>query len=271
MPRFEAQGLVETFDHATLRPLMKASIGIGLGVFFSALGAAAQDNSGLSSGGLAPPPAIESQSDQEAKRRATEEELERAEKEDSGRGLEFFWLKGEIGGQHLGLQPFKSKELVDADVVDTTQTGLAYGGGLGVRVIFLTFGAHFRMASFPDYQLWTLNGEAGLHLPFGSLEPYFTLGGGYASLGGFDASEVGADFDIKGFNVRAGAGLDYYFSEIFSLGGHLTGEVLFLSRSKLKASELASGGEKLNPAIYGSNGSSIGAAGTLTVVAGLHF
>ncbi len=155
---------------------MKASVGFGLGVFLVSLSAAAQDNSNLSSGGLAPPEAIESESDQEAKRQATEQELERAEKEDSGRGLEFFWLNGEIGVQHLGLQTFTSDDFVDVDLVDTTQTGLAYGGGLGVRLIFLTLGARFRMASFPDYQLWTLNGEAGFRIPFGSVEPYFTAG-----------------------------------------------------------------------------------------------
>lgn len=233
---------------------MKASVGFGLGVFLVSLSAAAQDNSNLSSGGLAPPEAIESESDQEAKRQATEQELERAEKEDSGRGLEFFWLNGEIGVQHLGLQTFTSDNFVDADLVDTTQTGLAYGGGLGVRLIVFTLGARFRMASFPDYQLWTLNGEAGFRLPFGSVEPYFTLGGGYASLGAFDIDDMGADFDVNGFDVRGGVGLDVYLSEIFSIGGNLTGEVLFFSSD-----------------ISATDGSSVGGAATLTLVAGLHF
>jgi hypothetical protein len=237
---------------------MKASIGIGLGVFLSSLTAVAQDNTNLSSGGLAPPAAIESESDQEAKRQATEQDLERAEKEDSGRGLEFFWMNGEIGVQHLGLQTFTSDDFVDADLVDTTQTGLAYGGGLGLRLIFLTLGARFRMASFPDYQLWTLNAEAGLHLPLGSVEPYFTLGAGYASLGSFDEAKVGADLDVNGFDVRGGFGVDVYLSEVFSIGGNLTGEVLVFS------SELS--GENVS-----ADGSSVGGAATLTLVAGLHF
>ncbi len=251
---------------------MKASIRLGLGIFLLSLQAAAQDNTNLQSGGLAPPPAIESESDQEAKRQATEQELERAEKEDSGRGLEFFWLNGEIGVQHLGLQTFSSDELVDADIVDTTQTGLAYGGGLGVRLIILTLGARFRMASFPDYQLWTLNGEAGLRIPLGSVEPYVTLGGGYASLGSFDSESLNdAGLSMSGFDVRGGFGVDVYLSEVFSLGGNLTGEMLFLSRSALDASDIAAGGDVVDAAVYASDGTSIGGAATLTLVAGLHF
>jgi hypothetical protein len=249
---------------------MKASIRLSLGVFLSSLGAAAQTDPNLQSGGLAPPPAIESASDQEEKRLATEQELERAEKEDSGRGLEFFWLNGEIGVQHLGLQTFTSDDLVDAGVVDTTQTGLVYGGGLGLRLIFITVGARFRMATFSDYELWTLNGEVGLRIPIGSIEPYATLGGGYASLGSFDSDAL-KELSVKGFDVRGGVGVDWYLSEIFSLGGNLSGDLLFLSRSKLDASELAEGGGALDAAVYGSDGSSIGGAVTFTLVAGLHF
>ena len=46
--------------------------------------------------------------------------LDKAEKEDAGRGLEFFWLNGEFGVEHLGLQTFSSDKLIDVDAVDTT-------------------------------------------------------------------------------------------------------------------------------------------------------
>ena len=229
-------------------------------------GATAPSN--LESGGLRPPDAVDGSEQPPAEGAAPtpEKELEKADKEDSGRGLEWIWLNAEIGAEHLGLGTFKAKDLVDPQLVKTTQTGLTYGAGVGVRILVFTAGVRFRMGSFSDWQLWTLNAEGGLRIPIGSLEPYFTVGGGYASLGSFKTtSPASSKADVRGFNVRLGAGLDYYLSNTFSVGGSLTGDLLFLSRSK---SVGTSGGEAT---VYAKDGSSIGAGTTLTLVAGLHF
>ncbi|HEV8244943.1 MAG TPA: hypothetical protein VGP93_04215, partial [Polyangiaceae bacterium] len=162
------------------------------------------------------------------------------------------------GVEHLGLQTFHANNLVDAGTVSTAQTGLVYGGGLGLRLVFLTLGARFRLASFADYQLWTLNAEAGFRIPLGSIEPYFTFGGGYASLGSLDTASVA----VKGFDLRGGFGLDVYLTEMFSLGGNLSGDLLFLTRPEVQSSTTA---------VYAKDGSSIGAGVTLTLVVGLHF
>jgi hypothetical protein len=114
------------------------------------------------------------------------------------------------------------------------------------------------MASLPDWRLWTLNAEGGLRIPLGAFEPYFTLGGGYASLAAAADGPKAA-----GLNVRGGFGLDIYLSEMFSLGGNLTGELLVLSRSAVDGAVAGTA--------YAGDGSGIGAAGTLTLVAGLHF
>jgi hypothetical protein len=236
---------------------MKAH-GIVCGLLGTCLSSAALAQDYLSAGGLAPPEAIESEGDRATREQQQEAELAKAEQEDAGRGLEFFWLNAEIGGMHLGPQTFSEDNLAEADLLDP-QTGLAYGGGLGLRLVFITVGARFRMASLPDWRLWTLNAEGGLRIPIGSLEPYFTLGGGYVSMSAADQD----DLDASGFGIRGGAGIDYYLSEVFSLGANLTGDVLFLSRAELSGA--ASG------TVYAESGSSIGAAGTLTLVAGLHF
>lgn len=222
--------------------------------------------SNLESGGLRPPDAVDGAANPPPPDNAAspEKELEKADKEDSGRGLEWVWLNAEIGGQHLGLQTFKANSLVDSKLVKTTQTGLLYGAGIGVRLLVFTAGVRFRLGNFSDWQLWTLNAEGGLRIPLGSLEPYFTVGAGYASLGSFSTSSP-ASSDVKGFNARLGAGLDYYVSNTFSVGANLTGDVYFLSRS---AQASATGDEA---AVYGKDGSSIGAGTTLTAVAGLHF
>jgi hypothetical protein len=237
-----------------------------------------QQGQGLEAGGLAPPTGSTGTSDPYGASTPTEQELERAEREDAGRGLEFFWINGEIGFEHLGLQTFKANNLVDAAVVDTTQTGLLFGGGLGVRLVFLTLGARFRLGTFSEWQLWTLNGELGIRIPLGSLEPYFTLGAGYASIGAFDTANVGADLnsagvDITGFDIRGGFGIDYYLSDAFSLGANLTGDLLFLTRPGVDPTKFqgtATGGQAAAQ-VYAADGSSIGSGVTLTAVVGLHF
>lgn len=228
--------------------------------------------SNLESGGLRPPEAIDGAEPTatEPSQASPEKELEQADREDAGRGLEWVWLNAEIGAQHLGLQTISSDQLVDSQLVKTTQTGLTYGAGVGVRILVFTVGARFRLGSFSDWQLWTLGLEGGFHVPIGKLEPYFTLGAGYASLGGFSTdAAVASKADVKGVNARLGAGFDYYLSNTFSLGTNLTGDMYFLSRSKVAGA--AASPNPSEATVYGKDGSSIGAGLTLTAVVGLHF
>lgn len=231
----------------------------------------------LESGGLKPPTAIDKNDAPPPNQ--TEQQLDRADKADSGRGLEFVWLNVEGGGETLGLQTFRARDLVDGSVIHTKQTGLVYGAGLGVRLLVFTLGARFRMGSFPDYRLWTLNLEGGMHVPLGRIEPYFTLGAGYASLGPFDAGGPlgaglkSAGINARGLDVRASAGVDFYLTDTFSVGGNLAGDALFLSRQKSDASKLGLTQQQQSPAsaVYSSDGSGIGMGGALTLVVGFHF
>jgi hypothetical protein len=232
--------------------------------------APAAPQSNLESGGLRPPEAVDDTAPVDPAAPTPEKELEKADREDSGRGLEWIWLNAEIGSEHLGLQTLKANDLLDPKLVKTSQTGLVYGAGVGVRILVFTAGARFRVGSFSEWQLWTLNLEGGLRIPIGSLEPYFTVGGGYASLGSFSTTApASSKADVKGFNARVGAGLDYYLSNTFSVGGNLTGDLLFLSRSKVAEADASTSGNEA--AVYAKDGSSIGAGATLTAVVGLHF
>ena len=237
--------------------------------------ALAQDGSTLNSGGLAPPPAVEPAPEPTAPT-STEQELTRADKEDSGRGLEFVWLNAEAGFQHLGLQTFHANNLVDAQLVQSTQSGMMFGAGAGLRLIFLTAGARFRLGNFDAWQLWTLDAELGLRIPLGALEPYFTFAGGYARMGSFNASSAFSsdDINVRGFNLRAGFGLDYYLAKSFSLGANVSGDVLFLSRPKVTTQQPTNNNDPTAQAaaqVYARDGTSVGAGFTITAVAGLHF
>jgi hypothetical protein len=223
-------------------------------------------SSSLSAGGLAPPPALEAAPPPgaaPATPAGTEAELAKADKEDSGRGLEFVWLGGEVGVMHLGLGTFKNDAVVDPLSMDTKQTGLVVGAGAGFRLVFLTLGARFRYAPLPDAKLWTLAAEAGLHAPLGALEPYGTLALGYVSVGSLAGNDSAA---LHGFDARLGGGLDYYLTNMFSVGVNAGVELMVLSRN----ASACLPGSSSSP-VYCVDGSSVGGAVTATAVAGLHF
>lgn len=238
--------------------------------------------SGLEAGGLAPPGVgpTTGPTTYDPGAASTEQTLRDADTKDSGRGLEFVWLNAEAGYQLIGLQTFSKKNLVDAGFSETHQQGFGFGVGAGVRLIFLTLGGRFRLGTFDAWQLWTLNAEVGLHLPIGRVEPYFTLGGGYASVGHFDAADStvdlkGADVRIRGWNARAGFGMDVYVTNVVTIGGNLTGDALFLRRPKTESPPQIPGATAEQQAnidrVYRSDGTAIGAGMTATAVVGLHF
>jgi hypothetical protein len=243
-----------------------------LGGAAPALAADAPAGSNLQAGGLRPPEAVQSDASPTPATR-TEAELDRADKEDSGRGLEFAWLNVETGPQYLGLQALKADHLVDGTLVEAKGAGMAYGAGIGMRLLAFTLGARFRFANFSDWQLWTLGAEGGMHIPLGRIEPYFTFGAGYASLGGFKPAAVSPfNPSANGLDLRGAVGIDVYLSNTFSVGGNLSGDLLFLSRSASGASATpASDEQRAANDFYGvQKGSGIGAGGTLSLVLGLH-
>jgi hypothetical protein len=249
---------------------MKRCVGLLSGVLTlfalsaSALADDAPVGSGLQAGGLKPPEAVQSDASTTPTNQ-TEANLDLADKEDSGRGLEFVWLNAELGPEYLGLQTLRDKGLVNAQQIHSKDLGMMYGAGLGMRLLVFTFGARFRFGNFPDWELWTLNAEAGMHIPIGRIEPYVTLGGGYASLGAWNKSKVGSDLkNAHGFDARVGVGVDFYLTNTFSIGGNFSGDMLILSRS---SSTTAVGPD---PGVL-AGGSGIGLGGTLSAVLGLHF
>jgi hypothetical protein len=221
----------------------------------------------LEAGGLRPPGSITP----EPAESETIRQLDRAEREDAGRGLEYFWVDVDAGYQYVSLQAFHDDSLLDGSLIEDSGSGFEVGVGAGVRLIFLTVGARLRLGQLGDWNLWTLGGEIGLHLPMGAIEPSFTLGVGYASLGtpsadglpsGFDAEKI----DVSGVDTRLGADLDYYINPLLSVGVRGSFEALALWRSGAPALATVPGAEA-----YGRDGSGVGFGVTLSATAGLHF
>ena len=235
----------------------------------------------LSAGGLAPPPAVDAAPPDSAAPppggttpESTEQNLARADREDSGRGLEFAWLNGEAGVMHLGLATFSDNHLLDPRDVRSKQTGFVTGVGAGVRLVFLTLGVRFRYAPLPDLKLWTLGLEGGIHAPFGALEPYGVVDLGYVSLNGFPGPSDGVK--VSGFDARLGGGVDYYLTNLFSVGVNVSADLMLLQRSTsicANGSAPAAAGAPYSwfNQGYCSTGSSTAGGVTATAVGGLHF
>lgn len=239
---------------------------------------AAESPSTLSAGGLAPPPAVETAPAPGAQPGAntqpgaptpasTEAQLNRADVEDSGRGLEFVWLNAEAGVIHVGLNTFHHRNMLDPALVKTNETGFVTGAGAGVRLVFLTVGARFRYALMPDYAMWSLGLEGGVHAPFGNFEPYGTLDLGYAA---FASTRHNIGESVNGFDARLGGGADYYLAPMFSVGVNVSADLLFLHRADFGMPTPA-GGCQGAPVDDCRSGNSIGGALSATAVAGLHF
>jgi hypothetical protein len=155
---------------------------------------------------------------------AAQRQLEDAEHSDSGRGLEFVYFDVGGGGQFVSLDGLSSSNFVIPGAQEKTSSfGPYFSAGAGLRLLFFTVGPRFRFGTFSDWDLWTLNLDLGWHIPLGNLEPYAFVGGGFAKLArpAGDAS--------TGFDVRLGGGLDYYVSNVLSVGGKLDADLLRLS------------------------------------------
>jgi len=237
----------------------------------------------LQAGGLTPPPSTTTAPPPPAGApNQTEKDLDKAQKEDSKRGLEWFWLNVEGGFSYVDMRTFvvDDKDFT-AGFLPTQSIGGVVGAGLGVRLIFLTIGARGRVGFYDPWNMFTVGGEIGIHIPLGKLEPHFELGGGYAALGNVNGLLKGSTdaISISGGYGRLSAGLDIFATPWLSIGFLASGDFLALVRPGLTGAQIAA--IKADPKIndiqraaadgFGTEGSSFGLAGGATLVAGLHF
>lgn len=235
----------------------------------------------MQAGGLAPPPPMQEPPPAQAQPSTTTQQLEEAKEEDSGRGLEFFYLNVEGGFQQVGLTTFSvNEEELTAGLIATSSSGGVVGGGLGLRLLFLTLGGRARAGFFQDWQLFSVGGELGFHIPIGSLDPHFDLGFGYAGLGNVTGALQGAAdaVSIRGFYGRVGGGLDIYVTPAISIGANVSWELLGLTRPGVSADDIreiqSTNASNADPAtlekVLAADGTSYGSSLAITGVIGLH-
>lgn len=235
----------------------------------------------MQAGGLAPPPPMPaSATSPEAGK--TEERLDKAKKQDSGRGLEWIWANVGGGFEHLGLRTFNPKnENFAAGFVDTAASGGMISGGLGARLLFFTLGARGRITFFSPYNRLSLGPEIGFHFPLGDFEPHADIGVGWTGLGSFGGAVAG-DADaiaMHGIYARVGGGIDYYLSPAFSIGLAASVELVHLTRPGITAAQLdaikslptLTAAERDRAALLGAEATSNGGALGVTGQLGLHF
>jgi hypothetical protein len=199
----------------------------------------------------------------------TQQQLEQSQDQDSGRGLEFVYFQLDGGLQFASLTALHQSGALLADSSKTSAVGPLFGVAIGMRLLYFTVGPGFRFTHTGNWDLWTLNLDFGWHVPLGKLEPYGTIGGGYAKLGHAADNVLGADrgVSIAGFNVRLGGGVDYYISNVFSVGGMIDLDLVKLGRSGVALNSTDSPAA----AIFGSDASSLGLGVTGAAVVGFHF
>ena len=209
------------------------------------------------------------------------------EEEEVEYGEEWVWIDAGAGIQYVDMVTFEADEsLLTAGLIPTSTSGPTIDAGLGVRLWFITAGPRLRVGMFDTeydgrsdrFTLWSLDGEVGLRIPLGRLEPHVTLAAGYTGLGGVGdiVQQLEGAYAIRGANIRGGAGLDLFIVPELSVGADISGEALLLSRSRVPLADLAaarsadaiSEGEAR---ILEADGTSTGASVTAVGKIGVHF
>ncbi len=201
---------------------------------------------------------------------------------------QLLWIDAQGGVEAVELETFSANaDTLGVGFIPTAGVGPTARVGAGLRLGFLTLGARGRVAAFQDqsstrtvgpWQIWTLDGELGLHIPLGRVEPHVAFGLGYTSFGGFgDAiSGLGAGLDVHGIDARLDGGVDFWVTHTLSLGFGVNGELLVLARPGVSLRDLATpkAVATLNEAkarVLEADGSSVGSAIGLTGNLGVHF
>jgi hypothetical protein len=214
---------------------------------------------------------------------ATNTDLDTAEKADSGRNFELFWVDGSVGGSYINMTQLSSSTF---QIEKSKAGGPMFSLGAGVRFVVLVLGARVRYNALSAFNMWQMNLEAGLKVPISSFDLLVGGHGGYSFVGSLGNASVATNTNtpaetdkvkVRGFNAGLDFALDYYVSSLFSVGVGAFADFLFLNRppaplpagfSSLPADQQAA---VTNDPLYKNSGSSVGLELGGGLRLGLHF
>ncbi len=198
---------------------------------------------------------------------ATTKQLDEAEREDSGRNFELFWVDGMIGGSYIDMRQFSADSF---QLENASAGGPMFSLGAGLRLVMFVAGARVRHHALSSFNMWQINAEAGLKIPIRSFDVLFQLHGGYSFVGRLGDVGLATNTNtpaatdavsVRGFNGGLDLGFDYYVSPLFSVGAGVLADVLFLNRPPVdKPAGLTAEQQAAiaNDPLYQQSGSSIG-------------
>lgn len=249
-------------------------------LLFTAVTASAQ--------GIAPPPPIDPNqpgapngtNPEQQQQQATTQRLDEAEREDSKRKFELFWVDAHLGGSYINMSQLSDSDL---RIEKASSAGPALSLGAGVRFVVLVLGARARYNALSAFNMWQLNGEVGLKLPISSIDLLFGAHGGYSFAGSLGQAGVATNANtpdasdqvkIRGFNAGLDFAVDYYVSPTLSVGVGGIADFLFLNRPPVdKPAGLTPDQQAAIDAdpLYQKSGTSAGFQAGLFFRLGVHF
>ncbi len=131
--------------------------------------------------------------------------------------IERGWLDADLGVAYADVTLFDASTL---SLQRTGRVGPTFSFGAGIRMDPLTLGVRVRDLDLSAYNVWEIGGEGALHTRFDRVDAHIGFRGGYALLTGVSG--------VKGLNVGAFFGFDYYASRLVSLGLDVCPEILWL-------------------------------------------
>jgi hypothetical protein len=170
----------------------------------------------------------------------TKRRLDEAERQDSKRNFELFWINPQVGASYINMNQVSDSTL---QLEKAASGGPMFSLGAGVRFVVLVLGARARYNALSAFNMWQVNLEAGLKFPTGSWDILIGGHGGYSFVGSLGEGGAATNqaiprnddaVKIRGWNAGLELGFDYYISPAFSVGlGFLT-DFLFLNRPPLE-------------------------------------
>jgi hypothetical protein len=149
-------------------------------------------------------------------------------------------LEPSVGVSYANILAFDNSGLIPG-VNNSTSFGPMYGITAGSRFSIVTVAARLDFSRYDAYDVGTLGARVQVHIPLPVVKPFARIGGGWAWLGSLNPASAlwtcspgstGNDCpSISGWNLNAGAGVDFAVQRWLTLGAGLDFYLLNLNRA----------------------------------------